>query len=465
VESIWSSCLLLIQKSINTQSYKTWFEPIKPIKYEGNILTIQVPSQFFYEWLEEHYIDLLSQTIRKELGAEARLEYRIIVEQNQTQNKTTSYYLKENSDEVSNNGNFYNSKNPFVIPGLKKSPHNPQLNPNFTFESFVQGECNQLARSAGIAISRKPGGTAFNPLMVYGGVGLGKTHLIQAIGNAINKNFPNKTILYLTAQTFTDQFITTVRNGSINEFVYFYQTIDVLLMDDIQFLANKDKTQDIFFHIFNQLHQTGKQIVLTSDRPQKELAGVEDRLLSRFKWGLTCDLQVPDFETRVAILEHKMYANNIKINRDIIEYVAHHINTSVRELEGVLTSIVARVQLTQETIDIPLIKKILQNHHSETTPELNIPLIQSVVAEYYGLNTDLLKSNTRRREVVQARQIAMFFAKMFTKSSLKAIGKDFGGKDHSTVIHSCQTVHDLMESDVEYARDVNEIKKTIERQA
>ncbi|MHB1279020.1 MAG: chromosomal replication initiator protein DnaA, partial [Bacteroidia bacterium] len=311
-ETVWHNCLKLIKDNVNPQSFKTWFDPIKPIKLENKVLTIQVPSQFFYEWLEEHYVTLLRKTLKQELGPASRLEYNIIVENSGGGNKPYTINVPTNSaarteqNEVGLPLNIStNIKNPFIIPGLKKINIDAQLNPNYTFENFIEGDCNRLARSAGFAVANKPGGTAFNPLMVFGGTGLGKTHLVHAIGNHIKQVNKNKVVLYVSAEKFMSQFIDSVKNNNNNDFVNFYQYLDVLVIDDVHFFAKKEKTQEIFFQIFNHLHQSGKQLILTSDRAPKDLKDMDERLLSRFKWGLSADLQVPDFETRVAILEHK----------------------------------------------------------------------------------------------------------------------------------------------------------------
>ena len=274
-EKVWKNCLEVIKDNVSLQSYKTWFEPIIPIKLKDNVLTIQVPSQFFYEWLEEHYITLLKKTIKKELGSEGKLEYSIIMENNFSSTKpytvkiptTNRNAVKNRSVSMPLDIGSKTIKNPFIIPGLKKVIVDSQLNPNYSFENFVEGDCNRLARSAGFAVASKPGGTAFNPLLIYGGVGLGKTHLAHAIGIEIKNNHPGKTVLYVSSEKFTHQFIEAVRNNNQNDFVHFYQMIDVLIIDDVQFFAGKEKTQDVFFHIFNHLHQTGKQLVLTSDIP------------------------------------------------------------------------------------------------------------------------------------------------------------------------------------------------------
>ena len=293
--TVWDNCLQMIRRNVNLQSFKTWFEPIKPVRLQDNALTIQVPNKFFYEWLEEHYVGLLKNSIRKELGDRGRLEYQILMGSPERPIHTTP----EQSGAYMHGGvEALSIKNPFVIPGIKKMKVDPQLNPLNTFDSFIEGDCNRLARSAGLAVAKKPGGTAFNPLVIYGATGLGKTHLAHAIGNDIVKNTEGKSILYVSSENFTNQVINAIRNNAVGDVINFYQLIDVLIIDDIQFFANKFKMQEIFFNIFNQLHQTGRQIVMTSDRPPKDLEGIEDRLISRFKWGLTADLQAPDLETR-----------------------------------------------------------------------------------------------------------------------------------------------------------------------
>lgn len=467
-ESVWNNCLKLIKDNVNPQSFKTWFDPIKPIKLENKILTIQVPSQFFYEWLEEHYVTLLRKTLKQELGPGSRLEYNIIVENSGANNKPytinvpTNNHVKTEQNEVGLPLNIStNIKNPFIIPGLKKVNVDSQLNPNYTFENFIEGDCNRLARSAGFAVANKPGGTAFNPLMLFGGTGLGKTHLVHAIGNHIKQMNKNKVVLYVSAEKFMNQFIDSVRNSSNNDFVNFYQYLDVLIIDDVHFFAKKEKTQEIFFQIFNHLHQSGKQLILTSDRPPKDLKDMDERLLSRFKWGLSADLQVPDLETRVAILEHKMYTDGITLHREVVEYVAHNIDTNIRELEGALISLLAQASLNRKEIDLELAKQILKNFVKNVSKEISIEYIQKLVCDFFGITIDQVKSKTRKREIVQARQISMFFAKDLTKSSLKTIGMHFGGRDHSTVIHACQTVNDLIETDKKFKSDVEELSKRI----
>jgi len=472
--TVWDNCLQIIKDNVSLQSYKTWFEPIKAIKLKDKVLTIQVPSQFFYEWLEEHYVAILKKTIKKELGAEGRLEYSIVMENNQnSSNKpytvkipaTNRQALKNNPVNMPIDLNKDKGiRNPFIIPGLQKINVDSQLNPNYSFKNFVEGDCNRLARSAGFAVAKNPGGTAFNPLLIYGGVGLGKTHLAHAIGIDVKNKFPNKTVLYVSSEKFTHQFIDAVRNNEQNDFIHFYQMIDVLIIDDVQFFAGKAKTQDVFFHIFNHLHQSGKQIILTADKAPVEIIGMEQRLLSRFKWGLAADLQAPELETRIAILEMKMYNEGLELPKDVVEYIAYSITSNVRELEGALISLLAQSSLNKKAINLDLARQMVDKFVKNTAREVSIDYIQKVVCDYFEMPIDHLKSKTRKREVVQARQIAMYFSKQMTKSSLATIGMHCGGKDHATVLHACKTVNNLMDTDKRFRGYIEDLKKKISLQ-
>jgi len=466
---VWDNCLEVIRDNVPYQSYRTWFEPIVPVKLDEKVLTIQVPSQFFYEWLEEHYISLLKKTVKKELGAEGRLEYQIIMENAYNNSKPYSVRVPTNSATTKNHpvtmpmdlGRSDAIRNPFIIPGLKKVKVESQLNANYNFDNFIEGDCNRLARSAGYAVANKPGGTAFNPLLLYGGVGLGKTHLAHAIGIEIKEKHPNKTVLYVSSEKFTHQFIDAVKNNSHNDFVHFYQMIDVLIMDDVQFLAGKDKTQDVFFHIFNHLHQNGKQLVLTSDKAPVEMQGMEQRLLSRFKWGLAADLSAPELETRIAILRKKVYQDGIELPEDVLEYLAYSITSNIRELEGALISLLAQASLNKKSINLDLAKQMIDKFVKNTAREISIDYIQKVVSDYFDMPIELMKSKTRKREVVQARQIAMFYAKNMTKASLATIGAQCGGKDHATVLHAYRTVNNLIETDKQFRGYITDLDKKI----
>ena len=468
-EGVWESCLKLIKDNISLQAFKTWFEPIVPIKLENNILTIQVPSHFFYEWLEEHYIQLLRKVVKKEIGNDGSLEYSIVMENNS--NSSSPYTVKiptNNTSSLKNapvnmpiNTNEKQIRNPFIIPGLKKVNIESNLIASHTFENFVEGECNRLARASGYAVANKPGGTAFNPLLIYGGVGLGKTHLAHSIGIEIKDNFPNKTVLYVQSEKFAHQFIDAIKNNTTNDFVHFYQMVDVLIIDDVQFFTGKERTQDVFFSIFNHLHQNGKQIVLSSDKAPVEMQGMEQRLLSRFKWGLSADLGTPDLETRIAILEKKMYGSGIELPNDVVEYLAYSINTNIREIEGALNTLLAQASLNKKAITLELAKQMVDKFVRSTAREVSIEYIQKVVCDYFDLPIEMLKSKTRKREVVQARQISMYFSKKMTKSSLANIGAHCGGKDHATVLHACRTVVNLSETDKQFRNYLEELEKKL----
>jgi chromosomal replication initiator protein len=458
--------LTVIRENIAEQSYKTWFEPIVPVRLANNVLTIQVPSQFFYEWLEEHYVHLLRKAIDSELGPSGRLEYSIIVDKGNDKNRPLVIQVPTtktpNSKPSRNDGTALdNMRSPFDLKDLDSLQLDSYLNPHYTFDNFVEGECNRLARSAGYAVAQKPGITSFNPLMLYGGVGLGKTHLVQAIGNHIKNSTDNKFVLYVSSEKFTNQFIDAIRNNSLPNFTNFYLQIDVLVIDDVQFLAGKERTQEIFFHIFNHLHQAGKQIIMTSDCPPRELKGLQERLLSRFKWGLTADLQQPDLETRIAIIQKKLNADGIYIPNNVIEYLAHSVDTNVRELEGVIISLMAQASLNRKEIDMDLAKKTLQHIVQSVEKTVSVESIQQMVAEHFGIQVSDLKDKSRKKEVVMPRQIAMYLTKEHTDLALKSIGYHFGGRDHSTVIHSIQTINDVIGTDKIVKEAVQELQKSL----
>lgn len=473
-DQVWARCLDIIRDNITNNAFDTWFAPTKSVKLLNNVLTIQVPSQFYYEWLEEHYIDLLKKTIKKELGPDGRLEYSIVMDSNESSNYSKPYTVNAPTLNKKALRNFpvtmpldlnkdsgKSVPNPFIIPGLKKLNIHPQLIESYNFDNFVQGDCNRLARSAGLAVGQNPGKTAFNPLLLYSASGLGKTHLAHAIGIEVKNNFPEKTVLYVSSEQFTNQFIDAVKNQNQNDFIHFYQMIDVLIVDDIHSLAGKHKTQDVFFHLFNHLHQNGKQIIITSDLPPVEMNGLEPRLLSRFKWGLSADLQAPDFETRVAILQKKLYNDGVEMPQDVVELIARSITTNIREMEGALISILAQSSMNKKEITVELANKVIEKFVKSTPKEITVEYIQKVVGEYFCIPADKINSNTRKREIVQARQLAMYFAKNMTQYSLAAIGSKLGKKDHATVLHACKTVKNLYETDRNFKKYVEEIENLI----
>jgi chromosomal replication initiator protein len=463
--TIWDNCLAFIKSQVNEQSFKTWFTPIVPKKFENNILTIQVPSQFFYEWLEEHYVSLLRQVINQEIGPEGRLEYSIIVDQGNNHQGPVTINLptQRNYKPTTPTSSTFTETphNPFILKSFQDLDQVSCLNPNYTFDNFIEGDCNQLARSAAQAVAKKPGRNSFNPLMLYGKVGLGKTHIVQALGNEVKAHFADKFVLYVSSELFTTQFIESLRNNSVQDFTHFYLQADVLILDDVQFLVGKEKTQEIFFHIFNHLHQAGKQIVMTSDCPPKDLKGLQERLLSRFKWGLTADLQQPDFETRVAIIKNKMQADGIDIGEDLIEYIAHSVDTNIRELEGVLISLIAHASLNKRDMDLGLAKQVLKNIVHDIDTEISMDYLHKIVTEHFNISLESIKSKTRKKEIVIARQVAMYLAKQYTNHSLKSIGDYCGGRDHSTVIHAIQAVNDMLATEHQFKLSFEEIKRKV----
>lgn len=461
---IWRECLKVIKDNTQEQAFKTWFKPIVPVSLKDNILTIQVPSQFFYEWLEEHYIDLLRTTIKKVLGDSGKLEYKIIMD-----SSDNSYTMVLPGSSRGNMKNpigrapvenlSQNIVNPFIIPGLKKLQIDSQLNENYTFDNFVEGECNRVARQGGLEVAKNPGKTVFNPLLIYSGTGLGKTHLCHAIGNEIKRLYPQKTVLYVQAEQFLNQWATASKNNNQNDFVHFYQMIDVIIIDDIQFLAKKPSTQDVFFHIFNYLHQNNKQLVITSDKLPADLKDIAPRLLSRFKWGLTTDLQMPDADTRTAILRNKLYNNGIVFPDEIISYLATNVRTNVRELEGVLISLVAQSSLNKKAVTIDLAQNIIERFIRNSVKEVSVEYIINMVCEYFSISPEQMALNTRKHQVVQARQIAMYLSKKYSSASLNSIGQQCGKKDHATVYHACKTVSDRLETDKQFKMMLADIEK------
>lgn len=435
----WNDCLSIIRDSINPQSFTTWFKPINPIQLDEQNLTLEVPSQFFYEWLEGHYSTLLKQALLQVLGENSQVTYAVAGNGHSEPVPITQ--------EKKSNGN-----------GLIK---NRSLNERYQFDNFVEGPNNQFARAAASAVAQSPGKTTFNPLVIYGGVGLGKTHLIQAIGNATLIKGLAKHVLYVDSEKFTIEFINSIQTNKTTEFSSIYRNVDVLLVDDIQFFINKERTQEEFFHTFNALYNAGKQIVLSSDRPPKELDGVEARLLSRFQWGLVADIQAPDLETRTAILQQKAEDQAINIPGEVIQFIATNVTSNIRELEGSLIRLLAFSSLNGKDITLELAKDVLKDLSLGKKKKILIEEIQRIVSENFNIADDMLRAKTRKKEIAYVRQIAMYLTKELTNSSLKTIGLHFGGRDHSTVIHAIQTVESLVKSDPRTRDDVMQLRKKI----
>ncbi|OGU35338.1 MAG: chromosomal replication initiation protein DnaA [Ignavibacteria bacterium GWB2_35_6b] len=445
----WKECLKIIRENVPFITYNTWFLPIKPIEIEENILKVSVPNSFFVEWIDEHYNTLINKTLNQVIGESAKLVY--VVGEDKEDNLVTEN-IKSPSHEVDN----------FKKNTSTKKDYESFLNPRYIFENFIKGEGNQLARAAAFAVGDSPGETSFNPLFIYGGVGLGKTHLIQAIGNRIITKYPNKRAIYLSADIFTVEFVEAIQSNSVNDFSAHYKSMDVLIIDDIQFLIGKEKTQDLFFHIFNTLHQSGKQIVLSSDKPPKDLKGLNERLISRFQWGLTTDVQPPDFETRIAILKNKSENYGIYLTNEILEFIAHNITSNIRELEGCLIKLLANASLNSKEIDFELAKKTVREIATTRQVNISIEIITKNVCEFFKVEENKVREKNRKKEVVLARQIAMYLSKKMTRSSLKTIGLHFGGRDHSTVIHAYNSIDKTLLDDIKIRESVDTIKNKIE---
>lgn len=430
---IWSKALSLIKENLNEQTYITWFKPIVPISITDKKLTVQIPSQFFYEFLETHYSELIKRSIQRTIGDDADILYSVV--------------MNNSTDEINKKELIKNIPNPIPVDNNGKY-YSTQLNDRYTFENFVEGSNNNFARAASVAVANSPGKTTFNPLVIYGGVGLGKTHLIQAVGNFILKNNGVKPkICYVSSDKFTVEFIDAIQNNRAKDFSKNYRNIDVLLVDDIQFFTNKERTQEEFFHTFNTLYQNGRQIVLTSDRPPKELIGIEERLISRFQWGLVVDIQPPDLETRIAILQKKAEENDLKLPQEIIDIFATNITSNIRELEGSLIRLMAKSSLEGEDVTVELAKDVLKDLSLGNKKTLSVEEIQRIVCNHFEIPEDLIRAKNRKKEIALARQISMYLSKKMTSHSLKTIGLHFGGRDHSTVVHAIQTIEQLRKTD------------------
>jgi len=471
-QAVWNECLKIIKDNISAKSFETWFLPIKPVSLSGQILTIQVPSLYYHEYIEGNFWQLLKSAIHKILGPDGKLEYNILVINKgptitlpptgigkvDAQNKPVPIRIDENTDQKE-------IPNPFILPGLKKLNILSQLNQDKNFDNFIEGECNRLARAAGYAIAENPGKTAFNPLFLYSGVGLGKTHLAHAIGLETKARFPEHVVLYIDAETFIQQYVEAARGNNINDFVHFYQMLDMLIIDDIQFLAGKTGTQEIFFHIFNSYHQKNKQIIITADKSPADILGFEKRLLSRFRWGLSADLQSPDKETRIKIINQKLYANGIEfISDEVVEYLAYRIVTNVREIEGAIISLMAQSSLNKKQITMDLAKQMIDKFVRNTAHKISLDYIQKVTCDFFKIPVNEIFTSSRKRDIVIVRQTAMFFAKKYTELSLAEIGMKCGNKDHATVLHACKTIENLKETDRKFKDKLDEIDKIIRNQ-
>lgn len=449
--ALWNQCLAIIKDNIGEEHFNTWFVPMVPESYENHTLTLQVPSPFFAEFIDAHYSKFLKKVFDRVIGPDTNLVYNVVAESAER----TKVPVKGFNAPVQNVGR-YNPFEQHTRPAI-----DPQLNPNYTFDKFVEGECNKIGREVGMSVAKTPYKGAFSPLFIYGGSGLGKTHLAQAIGWEVLNRYPEKIVLYVDANRFQQQYTDAHLNQKTNEFLQFYQQIDVLIVDDIQFFAGKTGTQGVFFQIFNHLHQLGKQIILTSDCPANTLQGLEQRILSRFKWGVTVELSKPSHDTRIAILESKVVNDGLLIPGNVLEFIAENVTENIRELEGVIVSMLAQSTLTRTDINVALAERVIGRIVETTEKTISVQTIQQTVCDYYHLDIKSIQDKSRKREVVQARQIAMYFSRKLTKNSLSAIGKQIGGKDHATVLYACKAVEDQLSVDRSFRTCLDEIEERI----
>lgn len=459
---VWNNVLELIKNSLNVEDFMRWFIPLKPLRMEGSVLVVEAPNEFLVERLEENFIDILRKGIRSEIGEKGQLKYQYIKSNNQARNSLQNP-MRVSHPSRTTTATPVSAYNPFVMPGLKKMDIDSNLNPTYSFDNFVEGSCNRLARQAGIQIAKDPG-TNFNPLILYGNVGLGKTHLVQAIGNSLLKNYPEKALIYTSAEKFTQQFIYSVKDNRTNEFSQFYHGLDVLIIDDIQFLAGKTGTQEIFFHLFNHLHQQRKQIILTSDKAPHELKDIEDRLINRFKWGLSTDLTAPDYETRMAIIIAKMEEKGIKLPEKIIDFICLNIKSNIRELEGIITSLIAQSSINQRKLDVDLAQEVIKSYSSKVSHDVTAEELVDFVCRDLSVNIVSVQGKSRKGPVAQARHISIYFLRKYLNHlTLKDIGEVFGGKDHSTILHSIKAVDIQIETDKVFRDKVEDLDKKLRK--
>ena len=445
LEFVWENILDAVRSSITEQTYATWFEPIRPVSITDFETTIEVPSKFYYEWIDSHYKNVILGAIKKETGNDVQLNFKI---------------AGKNNGEQTNQKN--QVKNILLSGKARDYDRGSKLSGRYVFNTFVEGPNNQFARAAALSVAKSPGQTSFNPLLIYGGVGLGKTHLMQAIGNQVLSEQINAKVKYTTSEKFTTDFVSAIKSNKTSEFSSRYRDCDVLLLDDAQFLQKKEQTQEQFFHTFNELYQRGKQIVLTTDRHPSELYGLKDRLVSRFQSGLTVDIQKPNLETRIAILQSKAEQDSLDIPDEITEFIARNIKDNIRVMEGALVKLLAYSSLFHMPITLDLARKVLKETLGrDDIKVLNIEDIIRGVSGATNVSENKLISRGRTMEVAQARQIAMYLCRELVGTSLGDIGLHFGGRDHSTVIHACRNIENKMAIDSTFNIKVQSVKSTI----
>jgi chromosomal replication initiator protein len=457
-KALWDNCLHLIKQNVTEQTFKTWFEPIVFESYneEQKTVLVQVPSPYVYEYLEQYYVRLMAWALSNSFKTNVRLTYRLVTDKEHklTQDVESEQPMDVEAPAATVRGN----KSPTVLDAATPQDLNPRLDPRKTFDNYIEGNSNKLPRTVGLSIAEHPGKSTFNPFFIYGPSGCGKTHLINAIGVQCKKMYPHKRVLYVSARLFQVQFTDSVRQNTTNDFINFYQSIDVLIVDDIQEWVNSPKTLDTFFHIFDHLFRLGKQIILASDRPPVDLTGVKDRLLTRFSCGLIAELEKPNAQLCVDILNSKCRRDGLKIPAEVIQYIAQTANGSVRDLEGVLNSLMAYSIVYNSNVDMHLAERIIKRSVKVDNHPLTIDDIMERVCQHYGVTQQQVISKSRKREFVQVRQVAMYLAQKHTKMPASRIGLLIGSRDHSTVIHSCSTIEKRLKVDKTFAEELNSIE-------
>ena len=477
LKMIWENCLLFMRDNLSSLeessdlkklegSFDLLFDKVQPLSLvEGN-LTLLVPSDFYKEYIEDNYLSLLSVALKKYIGKGVKLWYSVSELKEKGKDKTEVTYKGRGEQypkvqEVRPASFVGSVVNPFVVPGIKKVNIDSNLNPALSFENFIEGESNKFAFTVAKTIAGRPGQTSFNPLFIHGGVGVGKTHLAHAIGLEVKNLFPEKVVLYLSSEKFIQQFVAAAKSQNKTDFGNFYQMVDVLIIDDIQFLSGKSATQDMFFHIFDHLHQNGKQIVLTSDKAPVDIQDIQERIVSRFKWGLSAEVKSPDFSTRKKIITDKLSRDGIKLTEEMIDFLASEVNSNVRELIGVINSVIAHSMIYKSDLSLDLLKETINKIAANQKKNINIPYIQDVVCDYFGIRKEQLLSKTRKREIALPRQLAMYFSKEYTNATFAKIGEEMGGKDHTTVMYACETIKDVSKVDKEIKKYLKDLKERI----
>ena len=474
---IWDRCLQFMRDNLNAaednsdlkklqNSFDLLFDKVQPISLVNNNLTLLVPSDFYKEYIEDNYLSLLSAALKKNIGKGVKLWYSVMENKPAGKEKPITMNVKGISTQAPKIQEARpvikeNNINPFVVPGIKKINIDSNLKADQSFDNFVEGESNKFACTVAKSIAKRPGATAFNPLFVYGGYGVGKTHLAQAIGLEVKASFPDKVVLYQSSEKFIQDFVKAAKSQNKTDFQNYYQMIDVLIIDDIQFLSGKAATQDMFFHIFDHLHQTGKQIILTSDKAPADIQDIQERIVSRFKWGLSAEIKSPDYDTRKKIIIDKLHRDGITLKEDMVDFLAGEVKSNVRELIGVINSVIAHSMISKSDLSLELLKETINKIAANQKKTINIPYIQEVVCEYFGIKREQLLSKTRKREIALPRQLAMYFAKEYTNATFTKIGEEMGGKDHSTVMYACETIRDVSKIDKELKKYLKEIKEKI----